>query len=71
MYESELDIDDIAVKEIEERTIDDFEDVDEKDKRIFKMWNYFIREHKRSQNKENMKSGNIIVFKKPKYKDLL
>ena len=45
--ESELDIDDSAIKESEERTIDDFEDVDENDKTLFKMWNYFIRENKK------------------------
>ena len=50
--ESELDIDDSALKEIEERTIDDFEDVDEKDKLLFKMWNYFVRENRRNYFKD-------------------
>jgi hypothetical protein len=42
-----LDIDDSTIKESEERTIDDFEDVNESDKLLFKMWNYFIREKRK------------------------
>jgi hypothetical protein len=42
--ESELELDDKAIRESEEKAINDFEDVDETDKEFFKLWNAFIRD---------------------------
>ena len=54
LKESEDEIDDRDIRKAEEEAIDAFEDVDDLDKKFFKMWNNYIREEKLKYEKEKL-----------------
>ena len=62
--ESEIDIDESPIRELEEQAINDYEDVEKTDKKFFCLWNKFVREAEKKRKKENnikFKNGSDLL----------